>query len=78
MWSAFDRSAKGLQTREFQRPDASFAVNDIMAMGCADALRRDVFKLRIPEACQCWQVFDAFRPRGSWLPYQLTTIDKPM
>lgn len=72
---AFDTISERFADEGIQRPDAIFAVNDIMAMGCADALR-DVFKLRIPEDVML-AGFDGIRP-GQLAAYQLTTIRQPI
>ena len=56
-------------------PDAVFAVNDIMAIGCADALRGN-FGLRIPEDVLL-AGFDGIR-EGQRYPYRLTTVRQPI
>ncbi|WP_238529693.1 LacI family DNA-binding transcriptional regulator [Pseudooceanicola batsensis] len=56
-------------------PDAIFAVNDIMAIGCADALRGN-FGLRIPEDILL-AGFDGIR-EGQRHPYRLTTVRQPI
>ncbi len=57
------------------RPDALFAINDIMAMGAMDALRHRL-KLRIPEDLMVGG-FDDIR-ESARLPYQLTTVRQPI
>lgn len=56
-------------------PDAIFAVNDIMAIGCADALR-EVHGIRIPEDVML-AGFDGIR-EGQRAPYRLTTVRQPI
>lgn len=56
-------------------PDAIFAVNDIMAIGCADALR-EVFGLKIPDDIML-AGFDGIR-EGQRAPYRLTTVRQPI
>lgn len=56
-------------------PDAIFAVNDIMAIGCADALR-EVYGLKIPEDIML-AGFDGIR-EGQRAPYRLTTVRQPI
>lgn len=56
-------------------PDAIFAVNDIMAIGCADALRRE-FGLSIPDDIML-AGFDGVR-EATRAPYELTTIRQPV
>ncbi len=56
------------------RPDAIFAVNDIMAMGVIDALRRA--GLRIPEDVSVTG-FDDIQA-ASWPNYDLTTVAQPV
>lgn len=56
-------------------PDAIFAVNDIMAIGCADALR-EVHGLRIPDDIML-AGFDGIR-EGQRAPYRLTTVRQPI
>ncbi len=58
-----------------QYPDAIFAVNDIMAIGCADALR-EVNGLRIPDDIML-AGFDGIR-EGQRAPYRLTTVRQPI
>jgi len=61
-----------LQARD--RPDAVFAVNDIMAMGASDALR--LAGLRVPEDISIVgfdNIAAAARP-----PYRLTTVEQPV
>lgn len=58
-----------------QFPDAVFAVNDIMAIGCADALR-ETFGLAIPEDIML-AGFDGIR-EGQRAPYRLTTVRQPI
>lgn len=56
-------------------PDAIFAVNDIMAIGCADALR-EVHGLKIPDDIML-AGFDGIR-EGQRAPYRLTTVRQPI
>ena len=56
-------------------PDAIFAVNDIMAIGCADALRV-AYGIRIPEDLML-AGFDGIR-EGQRAPYGLTTVRQPI
>lgn len=56
-------------------PDGIFAVNDIMAIGCADALR-EVHGLRIPDDIML-AGFDGIR-EGQRAPYGLTTVRQPI
>ena len=56
-------------------PDAIFAVSDIMAIGCADALR-EVHGLRIPGDIML-AGFDGIR-EGQRAPYRLTTVRQPI
>lgn len=72
---SFEAITRRFAEPNVQRPEAIFAVNDIMAMGCADALR-DTFKLRIPEDIML-AGFDGIRP-GQLAAYQLTTIRQPI
>lgn len=58
-----------------QWPDAIFAVNDIMAIGCADALRGH-FGVRIPDDIML-AGFDGIR-EGQRQPYRLTTVRQPI
>lgn len=58
-----------------RRPDAIFAVNDIMAMGAVDALRHKL-RLRVPEDLLLAgydDIVEAARP-----PYELTTVQQPI
>ncbi len=57
-----------------QSPDAIFAVNDIMAMGVIDALRRR--GLRVPEDVSVTG-FDDIQA-ASWPNYELTTVAQPV
>lgn len=56
-------------------PDAIFAVNDIMAIGCADALNEN-FGLKIPDDIML-AGFDGIR-EGQRAPYSLTTVRQPV
>lgn len=56
------------------RPDAIFAVNDIMAMGVIDALRRT--GLRVPEDVSVTGFDDV--QAASWPNYDLTTVAQPV
>jgi DNA-binding LacI/PurR family transcriptional regulator len=56
------------------RPDAIFAVNDIMAMGVIDALRRT--GLRVPEDVSVTGFDDIHA--ASWPNYDLTTVAQPV
>ena len=56
-------------------PDAIFAVNDIMAIGCADALR-ETYGLKIPGDIML-AGFDGIR-EGQRAPYRLTTVRQPI
>lgn len=56
-------------------PDAIYAVNDIMAIGCADALK-DKFNTKIPEDVML-AGFDGIR-EGQFAPYRLTTVRQPI
>lgn len=56
-------------------PDAIYAVNDIMAIGCIDTLREE-FDLKIPEDIMVVG-FDGIR-ESQLQPYQLTTIRQPI
>lgn len=61
--------------RRRKRPDALFAVNDIMAMGAIDALRHKL-GLRVPEDLALAgfdDIVEASRP-----PYALTTVRQPV
>ena len=57
-----------------RRPDAIFAVADIMAMGVLDALR--IAGVRVPEEVSVVG-FDGIGP-GAWPPYALTTVQQPL
>lgn len=57
-----------------ERPDAIFAVNDVMALGAIDALRRE--GLRVPRDVSVVG-FDDIRA-ASWPAYDLTTIAQPV
>ncbi len=57
-----------------QRPDAVFAVADIMAMGVLDAFR--VAGLRVPNDISVVG-FDGIAP-GAWPTYSLTTVKQPL
>ena len=57
-----------------RRPDAIFAVADIMAMGVLDALR--IGGLRVPDDISVVG-FDGIEP-GAWPPYGLTTVRQPL
>lgn len=72
--------ARNAMIRRFGGPapdfhDGIFAVNDIMAIGCADALR-EVYGLRIPEDIML-AGFDGIR-EGQRAPYRLTTVRQPI
>ncbi|SFS58093.1 transcriptional regulator, LacI family [Sulfitobacter marinus] len=56
-------------------PDAIYAVNDIMAIGCIDELR-ERFDLKFPEDIMIVG-FDGIR-EGQLQPYKLTTIRQPI
>lgn len=56
-------------------PDAVYAVNDIMAIGCADALRGG-FGVRIPDDIML-AGFDGIR-EAQREPYRLTTVRQPI
>lgn len=56
-------------------PDAIFAVNDIMAIGCADALRKHL-GMSIPEDVML-AGFDGIR-EAKFAPYELTTVEQPI
>lgn len=69
-------AALGIFTgRKSKRPDALFAVNDIMAMGAMDALRVRL-GIRIPEDLMVAGFDDI--PEARRLPYQLTTVRQPI
>jgi DNA-binding LacI/PurR family transcriptional regulator len=57
------------------RPDALFAINDIMAMGAMDVLRYRL-GLRIPEDIMV-AGFDGI-PEAGRLPYELTSVGQPI
>jgi len=57
-----------------ERPDAVYAVNDIMALGVIDGLRRQ--GLKVPEDISVVG-FDDIRA-ASWLSYNLTTVAQPI
>ena len=57
-----------------RRPDAVFAVADIMAMGVLDAFR--IAGLRVPEDVSVVG-FDGIVP-GAWPTYSLTTVKQPL
>jgi DNA-binding LacI/PurR family transcriptional regulator len=57
-----------------QRPDAVFAVADIMAMGAIDALRHA--GVRVPDDMSV-VAFDGIAA-GAWPPYRLTTVKQPL
>jgi DNA-binding LacI/PurR family transcriptional regulator len=59
----------------WQRPDALFCVNDIMAMGAIDTLRYRL-GIRIPEDLMVAGFDDI--PEGRRLPYLLTTVRQPI
>jgi len=61
--------------RSTPRPDALFAINDIMAMGAMDALRHSL-GLRIPADLMVGG-FDNI-PESGRLSYQLTTVRQPI
>ena len=61
--------------RTTPRPDALFAINDIMAMGAMDALRHRL-GLRIPEDLMVGGFDDILE--SARLPYQLTTVRQPI
>lgn len=67
-WSAGEAGAGRL-------PDAVFAVSDIMAIGCADALR-DTLGLDVPGDVQL-AGFDGIR-EARRSPYRLTTVRQPV
>jgi DNA-binding LacI/PurR family transcriptional regulator len=58
-----------------RRPDALFAVNDIMAMGAMDALRFE-YGLRIPDDLMVAGFDDI--PEGGRPAYNLTTVRQPI
>lgn len=57
-----------------ERPDAVFAVSDIMAMGVLDALRLNA--LRVPDDMAVVG-YDGI-PAAAWPAYDLTTIEQPL
>jgi DNA-binding LacI/PurR family transcriptional regulator len=57
------------------RPDALFAVNDIMAMGAMDTLRFE-YRLRIPDDLMLAGFDDI--PDGARPSYNLTTVRQPI
>lgn len=59
----------------FDRPDAVFCVNDLMALGFIDSARQD-FGVRIPEDL-CVIGFDDIE-QASWSSYELTTFAQPI
>jgi DNA-binding LacI/PurR family transcriptional regulator len=61
--------------RSKPRPDALFGINDIMAMGAMDTLRRRL-GLRIPEDLMVGGFDDI--PEARRLPYQLTSVRQPI
>ncbi len=57
------------------QPDAVICANDIMALGCIDAARKQL-KLKVPKDISIVG-FDGAVP-ASWQAYQLTTITQPL
>jgi len=72
---SYDAILSRFKGRSPSFPDAIFAVNDIMAIGCADALRRE-FGLSIPGDIML-AGFDGVR-EATRAPYELTTIRQPV
>ena len=72
---AFSAALDLFSARTAPRPDALFAINDIMAMGAMDALRYRL-GLRIPEDLMVGG-FDDIRESGP-PSYQLTTVRQPI
>jgi DNA-binding LacI/PurR family transcriptional regulator len=72
---AFSAALDLFSARTAPRPDALFAINDIMAMGAMDALRYRL-GLRIPEDLMVGG-FDDIR-ESARLAYQLTTVRQPI
>lgn len=57
------------------RPDAIYAVNDVMAIACIDVIR-EAFGLKVPEDIMV-AGFDGTR-EGQFAAYQLTTVRQPI
>jgi DNA-binding LacI/PurR family transcriptional regulator len=72
---AFSAALEMFRDRTTPRPDALFAINDIMAMGAMDALRHRL-GLRIPDDLMVGGFDDI--PESARLPYQLTTVRQPI
>jgi DNA-binding LacI/PurR family transcriptional regulator len=77
--STYDGAVKAARTllsdRKKRRPEALFAVNDIMAMGAMDVLRFE-YGLRIPDDLMLAGFDDI--PEGARAPYNLTTVRQPI
>lgn len=71
--SGFDAARKLLTPK--QRPDAIFAVSDLMALGFMEAARGE-FGLRVPEDVSVVGFDDI--PMASWPSYELTTVRQPV
>ncbi|MBV6648637.1 MAG: substrate-binding domain-containing protein, partial [Hoeflea sp.] len=72
---AFNAALGIFRDKDRPRPEALFAINDIMAMGAIDALRYRL-GLRIPEDLMVAGFDDI--PEGRRAPYQLTTVRQPI
>jgi DNA-binding LacI/PurR family transcriptional regulator len=72
---AFNAALGIFRDKDRSRPEALFAINDIMAMGAIDALRYRL-GLRIPEDLMVAGFDDI--PEGRRAPYQLTTVRQPI
>jgi DNA-binding LacI/PurR family transcriptional regulator len=77
--STYDGAIKAARAlfgdRKKRRPNALFAINDIMAMGAMDALRFE-YDLRIPDDLMMAGFDDI--PEGARAPYNLTTVRQPI
>ena len=77
--STYDGAVKAARTllsdHKKRRPEALFAVNDIMAMGAMDVVRFE-FGLHIPDDLMVAGFDDI--PEGARAPYNLTTVRQPI
>jgi len=73
--TAYDLIASNISENKTDRPDAIVCANDVMAMGCIDALR-NTHGLSVPSDVAVVG-FDGVGP-GRWQSYNLTTIAQPL
>ena len=72
---SYESGLKGVKKLVRHKPDAIICANDVMAMGCMDALRRE-YNMEIPRDISVVG-FDGVAP-ALWAGYDLTTIRQPV